>query len=568
VQGQLTNSEIADALEELGDLYELDGADRYRVAAYRRAAKTVRSWPRSVAEAVGEGRARELPGIGSTLEGKLKALLSDGEIPQLTKLRERYPPGLREVMRVPGIGARRARQLFELLGIDSFASLQEAARAGRISTLKGFGRSFEQAVLAATPKPTAGRQPLLLSEALELAAELERELAAPLTVVGQARRGTELVERLSLLGAAEEQNLLARFASLGLIEAVLERDERWLRARTHSGAELELFLAPWQRWGSALVCLTGSPAHLERLAALGLKREGHYLRGEREGKPLYFASEAELYAHLGLAEIPPELREDRGEIEAAAAGNLPELIVERDLLGDLHCHTIASDGRATVEQLALAARRRGYRYLAITDHSASHGFGRAVSEEQLRAQIKRIRELRSRQIGIEVLAGSEVNILPDGSLDYPDELLAQLDWVVASVHTAFNQDRERMTARIVRALNHPYVDCLGHPSGRLLGQRPPYAVDLEEVVREAVRTGTFLEINANPLRRDLDEHHARLACRLGGMVVINSDAHDLDNLALIRYGIATARRGWVERGRVANALPWEELAPLRKRARR
>jgi DNA polymerase (family 10) len=568
VARQLTNREIADALEELGDLYELDGADRYRVAAYRRAAETVRGWPRSVAEAVAAGRARELPGIGQTLEEKLKALLQQGEIPQAKRLRERYPPGLREVMRVPGIGARRARLLFEQLGIDSFAALQAAASEGRISTLKGFGKAFEQAVLEAQPQLDSSEgRPLLLSEALELAEQFEQELAVQLTVVGEARRGVELVQRLSLLAAAEQPGLVPRFAGLALVERVEAEGEGWLRARTHSGAVVELHLAPWQRWGSALVGLTGSEAHLNRLARLGLRLDGPLPWVSGSDGPRYFATEADLYAHLGLAEIPPELREDRGEVEAAAADTLPDLVAVSDLKGDLHCHTIASDGRATIEQLAQAARERGYHYIAITDHSASHGFGRAVSAKQLRAQIERVRALHQRSLGIEVLIGSEVNILPDGSLDYPDELLAELDWVVASVHTAFNQDRERITERIVRALHHPYVDCLGHPSGRLLGQRPPYRVDLERVVREAVRTGTFLEINANPLRRDLDEHHARLAVELGGMVVINSDAHEVANLDLIRFGVATARRGWVAKERVANARPWPELAALRKRGR-
>jgi len=567
METDLTNAEIADTLEELGDLYELDGADRYRVAAYRRAAATIRSWPRSVAQAVREGTVEELPGIGTTLKAKLTALLQSGEIPQATALKERYPPGLRELLGVPGVGARRARDLYDQLGIASLAELEAAAREGRVSALKGFGKAFERQLLERRPQVAeAGERQLLLPQALALAAELQTELGVELEPVGEARRQTEQVATLELLAVAGEQ-LLGRFCEIAQVEAVELRTPAEAAIRTHSGARVRLRTCSREALGSALVAQTGSPTHVARLVELGLRETPAGLAAVGPtGTLQLFNSEADLYAHLGLPPIPVELREDRGELEAAREGRLPQLVCVEDLQGDLHCHTVASDGRSTIEELAAAARARGYRYIAITDHSASHGFGRAVSVAALEEQIGRVRELRGRT-EVEVLIGSEVNILPDGSLDYPDELLAQLDWVVASVHTAFNQDQGTLTARILRALDHPYVDALGHPSGRLIGRRPPYRVDLEAVIAKAVETSTFLEINANPLRRDLDERHVRLAVQAGGMVVIDSDAHAANHLDFIRYGVATARRGWVGKGQVANALPWPELKRLRKRER-
>lgn len=434
----MPNSAIASALEELGDLYELDGAIVHRVLAYRSGARAVREAPVSVAKLAREGRATELPGIGPTLQEKIHALVRTGAIPAAQKLRERIPSGLIEVTRLPGLGPKRARLLHSELGIDSLATLRDAASKQRLRDVRGLGAKLEQSVLAA----------------------LER----------------------------------------------LPTDEQ------------------------------GNPA-LRPPDALSLEEE--------------------------LAQLDEELARDPREREAAG---LPKLIELADIKGDLHCHTVASDGRNTIEQMALAARERGYEYLAITDHSASHGFGNDVSPEELRRQIERVREVDASIEGIHVLAGSEVNILPDGSLDYERELLEELDWVIASVHTSFGIGEQAMTERMISAIEHPLVDAIGHPTGRLIERRAPYAVDVHALIEAAARTGTMLEINANPNRRDLNDVHARAAATGGALLVIDSDAHGVERLEVMRWGVATARRACLTAAHVANTRPWEEFQALRKRS--
>jgi DNA polymerase (family 10) len=328
-----------------------------------------------------------------------------------------------------------------------------------------------------------------------------------------------------------------------------------------------------QQHGNLLQHFTGSYRHNTALRTDAVRNGLHVseygVLRDATGNTHTCATEQEVYELLGLAYIEPELREDSGELQAAAGdgSGLPQLITEQDIRGDLHCHTVASDGRASIEEMALAARERGYEYLAITDHSATHGFGNDVSPAQLRVQIERIREANAGLDGIELLAGSEVNILPDGSLDYEDELLAQLDWVIASAHTAFGMSEQTMTERLIVAIEHPLVDAIGHPTGRKIEQREPYALDLQAVFAAAARTGTLLEINANPDRRDLSDVNARAAVQAGVSIVINSDAHRTDTLANMRWGVATARRAWLTKDAVANTRPWPQLTRLRKRGR-
>src|SRR5579875_2636009 len=577
----LTNAQIADSLEELGDLYELDGADRHRVLAYRRAARAIRESSASVAALVGEGRARELPGIGQTLEAKIGDLLAYGEIPAAVALKQRYPAGVIALTRLPGIGPKRARALFTDLGIDS-AALRAAAAAGRLRTERGFGPKFEANVLAATAQElTGGPSRVLLPRALELGEELVAGLldsgppAANAQIAGSARRMVEAVGDLDLVATADDPAALAdAFAALPQIEVVLQSGPAAVRARTHMGLDVDLRLARPAEHGNLLQHFTGSAQHNEALRAdaraRGYHVSEHGVSEEASGRLHTFAEEQGVYSLLGYRPIPPELRENRGELQAARehGPGLPELVRERDVRGDLHCHTVASDGRAQIEEMALAAAARGYEYLAITDHSASHGFGKAVSPAQLRDQIERIHRLNSSGLGIRLLAGSEVNILPDGSLDYDDDLLGELDWVIASIHTSFRLSEQRMTERLVSAMRHPAVDAIAHPTGRLIEQRPSYALDRETLFEVAAQTGTFLEINANPLRRDLSEQDARAAAQAGVLLVVNSDAHSTEMLALLRYGIATARRGWLRAADVANTRSWEELQRMGKRGRR
>jgi DNA polymerase (family X) len=588
-KADLSNGAIADALEELGDLYELDGAIVHRVLAYRAAARSVRDASVSVAALAREGRARELHGIGATLEEKILALVQTGTIPAAERLRATIPPGLIAVTRLPGLGAKRARLLHSELGVDSLEKLREVALAQQIRTVRGLGPKLEERVLEALEQG-AGEQAtqarLLLPNALELGDGLVGALAerggagTHVQLAGSARRQADSVKDIDLIAVTTRPTTLAKsLARLPQIDTVASAGKAGARGRTHSGVNVDLRVAKPSQLGNLLQHFTGSGRHNAALREAAVRRGLHVseygVLDDAIGSTRTCTSEPELYELLGLAYIEPELREDRGELAAAladfGAGDgpraLPRLIELDDIRGDLHTHTVASDGHNTISEMAAAARARGYEYLAITDHSASHGFGNDVSPDQLRRQIELVHEANAQIEGIELLAGSEVNILPDGSLDYDDDLLAQLDWIVASAHTSFRMAEQAMTDRLIAAMHHPLVDVIGHPTGRLIQRREPYAVDLDAVFAAAARTGTLLEINANPDRRDLSDVNARAAVRAGVRLVIDSDAHRVRTLQNMRWGVATARRGWVTREDVANTRSWAELQALRKHLR-
>jgi DNA polymerase (family 10) len=593
----LPNSKIADALEELGDLYELDGAIVHRVVAYRTAARSVREAPVSVEELALAGRATELSGIGETLQEKIVALVQTGSIPAMEKLRAKFPPGLVALTRLPGVGPKRVRLLHSELGIDSVESLRSAALDQRLRTVRGLGEKFETSVLEALERGVAERKTprLLLPRALELGEALASGLrerggeGTQVLVAGSARRMADSVKDVDLVAVTRKPVTLAKsLAGLPEMESVSSAGKTGARGLSHAGASVDLRIAKPAQLGNLLQHFTGSGKHNAALREAAVRRGLHVseygVYDDESGTTATCESEQEVYAMLGLAYIEPELRENRGELAAAAldfqrtggggaplsgaagAGRpgLPKPIELGDIKGDLHCHTVASDGRDTIEAMAQGARERGYEYVAITDHSASHGFGDDVSPEQLRRQIELVREADASIEGIRVLAGSEVNILPDGSLDYEDDLLAKLDWVIASVHTAFGMSEQAMTERMISAIEHPLVDAIGHPTGRLIERREPYALDIQAVIEAAARTGTMLEINANPDRRDLNEVHARAAAQAGVRILIDSDAHWVARFDVMRWGIATARRAWLTAADVANTRPWEEFRKLGK----
>jgi DNA polymerase (family X) len=587
-QSELPNAAIADALEELGDLYELDGAIVHRVLAYRAAARTVREASVSVAALARAGRASELHGIGSTLQDKILTLLDTGTIPSAERLRAKFPPGLIAITRLPGLGPKRARLLHSELGIDSLQKLREAALQQRLRTVRGLGPKFEASVLAALKDGAVARATprVLLPKAIEIGEALVAGLTEQggsgthVQLAGSARRQTDSVKDVDLIATTRSPTTLAKgLARLELVESVSSAGASGARARTHSGVGIDLRIAKPAQLGNLLQHFTGSGAHnvalREAVVRRGLHVSEYGLLDDATARTRTCASEAELYELLGLAYIEPELRENRGELEAAltdfqsvdGGAGLPSLIGLGDIRGDLHCHTVSSDGHNTIEEMAGAACGHGYEYLAITDHSATHGFGNDVSPEQLRRQIERVREVDARMEGIELLAGSEVNILPDGSLDYEDELLSELDWVIASVHTGFGMSERAMTERMITAIEHPLVDAIGHPTGRLIERRAPYAIDLEAVFAASARTRTMLEINANPDRRDLSDVHARAAVRAGVSILVDSDAHRTGTLQNMRWGVATARRGWLTREDVVNTRSWAELQKLRKQTR-
>ena len=578
----LTNSQIAAALDELGDLYELDGAIVHRVVAYRTAAKAVRESTTSVAALARAGRATQLPGIGKTLQEKVVTLLETGDTPSAQKLRAKFPPGLIEMTRaVPGLGPKRARILYDELGIDSIDALREAAATQSIRGIRGFGAKAEENILASLAAFDAGDGPglrLLLPKALDAGDAIVDALRAHpaserVELAGSARRLADSVKDLDVIATAHEPTELSKALSeLDLIESTGRPTEAGVRARTHTALPVDLKIVAPDQFGNLLQHFTGSKAHNMAMRDAAVRRGLHVseygILDDATGETLRCPSEEQVYERLGYQFVPPELREGRGELEAAARGELPDLITAADLRGELHAHTTASDGRATLEEMAFAARERGFEYLAITDHSATHGFGNEVSPDQLKAQIEKVHALNERLEGIELLAGSEVNILPDGSPDYEDELLAQLDWVIGSVHTAFRVGEKAMTDRMLAAIEHPLIDAIGHPTGRKIERRGPYPVDMEKVIEAAARTGTMFEINAAPDRRDLNDVHARAAAEAGVTIVIDSDAHSPNLLGLIKYGIATARRAWLTADNVANTRSWTELNSLRKRPRR
>ncbi len=574
----MRNPEIADALSELGTLYELDGANRFRVLAYRDAAKVVRDSPVSIAELARAGKATELQGIGDTLQQKIVALLDEGEIPSATKLKRKFPASLVEVTRVPGLGAKTARRLYEELGIATLDDLREAAEAQKLRGLKGLGEKAEENVIAELDRigDDGPSERLLISDVLPVAEELAQALrkhpaADKVEIGGSARRGAETCKDIDLIATSKDPEALAQ--ALGehpLASEAGNPGEAGARVTTHNGIPVDLRIVPPAAYGNLLQHFTGSAEHNVALRELALKKglsvSEHGITNTETEKVTRCATEAAVYKKLGLAYIEPELRENSGELAAAAKGELPDLVTIEDLRGELHCHTTLSDGHNSVEEMVAEARRRGYSYLAITDHSASHGFGNDVTAGALRRRIEEVRALDRSLRGFKLAAGSEVNVLPNGSLDYDDELLAELDWVIASVHTSFRMSPERMTERLLAAMEHPSVDCIGHLTGRQILTREPYDVDIERIVAKAVETNTMLEINGNPRRRDLSEHHARLAGEAGARIILTTDAHRVETMENMRYAVMTARRAWLGPDQIANTGTWRSFARLRKRA--
>jgi DNA polymerase (family 10) len=574
----MKNAEIALHFDELGDLYELDGAIVHRIVAYRNAAKAIREASASIEELTRAGRVTELAGVGKTIEEKIRSLLDTGEIPAATKLKAKYPAGLVAMTHIPGLGPKRARRLFEELGIDSIEALRGAAEAEQIRGLKGFGAKAEESILAALAAGADGtpKARLLLSKALAIAEPMaaalrEHPACERVEIAGSARRMTEAVKDIDLIATSTDPAALSTaFCELPLVAEASRSGTAGARAVTHNGIAVDLRIVEPAAFGNLLQHLTGSKQHNEALRTDAVKRGLHVseygILDDADGVTRKCATEEEVYELLGMDWIPPELRENRGELKAAREHNLPRLVTEADIRGDLHCHTIASDGHHTVEEMAIAARERGYEYIVITDHSATHGFGNDVSPDQLRAQIEHVREVDARVEGIRVLIGTETNILTDGSPDYDDDLLAELDWVIGSLHTSFRMSEKDQTARMIAGMEHPLIDLIGHPTGRLIERRQPYALDIDAVIEAALRTGTFLEINANPDRRDLNEVNARKAVEAGVTLCIDSDAHWIRTLPNMRYGVATARRAWIGPESIANTRSWDELGAMRKRS--
>jgi len=564
----MTNAEIAAVLGELADLLEFQGANPFRVRAYRQAARTVEACPDPLADRHGDPARplTDLPGIGDDLAGKIGQLLDSGRIDLLEQLRAELPPTVLDLLRVPGLGPKRAAQLYKELGIATLDQLREACEAQRIRGLKGFGAKTEETIAAGIALALQSQQRILWCEAEQIVVPLMRHLSevastGQLAAAGSFRRGKDTVGDLDLLAVARDgAALMDRLAAYPGVEAVLARGDTKMSVRCR-GTQIDLRIVPEESFGAALQYFTGSKEHnivlRHRAKQHGLKineygvfRDEQYIAGR---------TEEEVYAALGLPWIPPELREARREFEWADAGALPALIEAADLRGDLHAHTDWSDGLNTIAEMAEAARARGLSYLAITDHSQRVSMAGGLDADRLRRQWDEIDRLNARWSDFTLLRGIEVDILERGGLDLPDDLLAEADWVVASVHYGQRQPREQITRRIVDALAHPAVCAIAHPTGRMLLRRDAYLVDLDAVFEAARAHGKLLELNAHPNRLDLDDLACAAAKARGVGIVISSDAHNTEGLGVVRYGILQARRAGLVAADVANTAPWPEL---------
>jgi DNA polymerase (family 10) len=566
----ITKDEVAAALDEIGTLLELKGENPFRCNAYHNAARIVQQLEGDLRELVASGKLAEIRGIGETLQEKIATLVTTGRLPFLEELRASVPAGMVQMLRIPGLGPKKVKALYEQLHVRDIGELKAACERGEVARLKGFGDKTQSKILEGIAFLQVQGQRVRLDQALPLAEELMEQLrqggyVQQIAVCGSVRRRRETVHDLDILACSDApQQVMDQFVRLPHVQQVLAHGstKSSVVLVQHVGGEkislqADLRIVSASQYPYALLYFTGSKEHNVRLRQRALARGwtlNEYMMGT-EAHPILAKTEEDIYAALGLTYIPPELREDTGEIEAAERGELPILVEEGDIRGLFHCHTNASDGWATLEEMAQAAQRLGLEYLGIADHSQSLTVARGLSPQAVREQWEQIDRLNARLRGLKLLKGTEVDILEDGSLDYPDELLAGFDYVVASVHTHFQMSREDMTARVCKALAHPAVTMLGHPTGRLLLKRDGYKIDLEAVIRTAAQHGKMIEINAQPLRLDLDWLHVKQARSLGVPLVINPDAHAVQELEYFRYGVMVARRGWLERRQVFNTRP-------------
>jgi DNA polymerase (family 10) len=568
------NAEIASAFDHLADLLEIEGANPFRVRAYRTAARTIADLPRSVAEMIAAGEdLTALPGIGEDLAAKIAEFVDTKQLALLEEVKSRTPIGLVELTAVPGIGPKRAKALYDKLKIHSLAELKNAAAAGKLHGLPGFGAKSEAKLAEVLRQRREVQRRFRLDVAEDFAEPLLEYLKRAkgvkrAAIAGSYRRRKETVGDLDILVAADKgSDVMDRFIAYDEVEEIAAHGPTRATVLLRSGLQVDLRVVPEASYGAALYYFTGSKAHNIAVRKLGVERglkinEYGVFRGKRR---IAGATEDSVFDQVALPFIPPELREDSGEIEAAAAGRLPKLVCLEDMRGDLHTHTTASDGKSTLREMAEAARSLGYGYIAVTDHSRHATIANGLDARRLGKQIKAIEKLNSETKGIRVLKSCEVDILSDGSLDLPDSILADLDLTVCAIHYKFDLSEAEQTERVIRAMDNPYFNIFAHPTGRLLGERAAYAIDLERILKAAKERGCLIELNAHPMRLDIDDHTCRLAKEMGVKIAIGTDAHSTDGLSAMRYGIGQARRGWLEAEDVMNTRPWPQLQKLLKR---
>jgi DNA polymerase (family 10) len=564
------NEEIAAVFTAIADSLEIKGENRFRVNAYRDAARHIEGLSEDLAAIAAEGRLRSVPGIGEAIAAKIQEMLETGRLGYYERLKQEVPETLLDLLQIPGLGPRKVKLVYDSLQVRSIADLQKALQEGRVASLPGMGEKTVQNLQRELERWEQRGRRVSLGVALPIVQEIVDSLRSRCDAViriesaGSVRRRRETIGDLDVLATSERpEEVLNTFTTLPMVQEIVARGDTKASILTARQQQVDLRVVSPDSWGAALQYFTGSKQHNVRIREIAVRKgwrlNEYGLFDPSSDRKLAGAEEEEIYGRLGLSWIPPELREDAGEIEAAAGGRLPRLVEIGDIRGDLHSHSNWSDGTAPIETMWDAARDRSYEYLALTDHSQSLGVANGLTVERIRQQRTIVDEINSRRQGPRLLLGVELEIRADGSLDFPDDVLAGLDLVIASVHSSFGQPRDKMTSRLISAARNPHVDIIGHPSGRLIGRREPYDVDLDALIDACGESGTALEINANPMRLDLDDAHARRAVQKGVLLAINTDAHATDNFDLLPYGISVARRGWVGPEHVLNCLPLDRL---------
>lgn len=571
----MRNLEVSFLFNQIADLLEIQGANPFRVRAYRRAASNVEGLSDNIETLALNGTLRNVPGIGQDLAAKIEEYIRFGKIDFHEKLKQEVPPGLARIVEIPSVGPKTAKEIYDKFRIQTVEELEALCKTDQLLGVPGFKQKTIDNILKGIEVFRRRRGNYLLGRTLPIATQLCKYLedhADRVAYAGSLRRMKEVVHDVDILAASTDLGrTMKAFLSMPFIESVLAQGGTKASVRVQDDLQVDLRVVDPKSWGAAMHYFTGSKAHnirmRERAIKQGLKLNEYGLFDAADNY-VAGAGEKDIFEKLGLPFIPPVLREDWGEIEAAAGGRLPDIVQLNDIRGDLHMHTSWSDGKYSAEEMVEAARQRGYKYVAITDHSKSLGVAGGLSDDDLIKHTDECRALNAKYSDIRVLAGTEVDIRQDGTLDYSDELLSKLDFVVASVHSGFKQDRAALTMRVVRAMQNPYVRVIGHPTGRLLGDRDPYELDFDEIMKEAARTKTCLEVNSNFHRLDLNDMHCRKAREMGVHVIISTDSHNYDDLLNLPYGVATAQRGWIEKDRVLNAKPVEEMLAFKGDAHR
>jgi len=566
-----SNKEIAKVLAKFADLMAIKGENDFKIRAYTNAARKIESYSDNISELAGEDQLKDIKGIGSGIAESIKELLQDGVIAEMEAIKAELPPGVIEMTNIQGLGPKTAHRFYYELEIEDLVSLEQALTTGKIQKLKGFGKKSEAKLLKALKNHEKYVDKIILAKALKTAGEIietikkeiKPELFAKIEICGSSRRAKELTGDLDILIAtAEAEKLSQKLKNLDFTAEVIGAGETKVSIRTDQGVQTDFRLVTEEEFPYALHYFTGSQAHNVRMRQLAKDHNlklSEYGLFKDDGSKEKIKSEADIFRVLGLEYIIPELREDQGEIEAAQKGELPESIELKDIKGDLHLHSRYSDGAFTIKEMAEAAKERGYQYIAVTDHSQSLTVASGMSIEDLKEQLREIEELNQEIKDFKIFKGVEVDILKNGELDFEDQLLDKLDFVIASVHSYFNLEETEMTERIIKAIKNPHVNLIGHPSGRMLGGREAYAVDLEKVIKAAAANNTALEINASPQRLDLDAEWARKAKKAGAKISINTDAHHYKEYSDMELGVATARRGWLEKEDVINTFSAKEI---------